>query len=196
MLYGRTTSSFLSTYTLNIKRVLATCSWVSAACDWRFLQSHRAAPSFRPGADLCFRPRTDLYPHMDWAGFWLTSIRYLGTFALSQVWADRDSGIDLTENLFVIPIVITETRIKGFCLESLDKCNSHCPSFEFFKDFLLLFPLNLENIFPFITLSQLSAAGSPPDSKDTLSFKVDKTCTIPLLLSYLLFFFLKWNTVQ
>lgn len=116
VLYGRTASSFLSTYTLNIKSVLSMCSWVSAACSWRFLQSHRAAPSFRPGADLCFSPRTDLYPHMDWAGFWLTPIRYLGTFALNQVGTDLDSGIDLTEKLFVIPIVITETRIKGFRL--------------------------------------------------------------------------------
>ena len=94
----------------------------------------------------------------------------MGNFALNQVGLSLIQALTSSAKLFVISVGITEITIRAFFweLESLGKCNSYCLRYEFFKDFLPLFPLNLENVFLFFTLSQIRAAGSPSDSEDTL----------------------------
>lgn len=138
----------------------------------------KAAPSFRTEDGLC--------PWIELALGW-PLMRYVGTFALHQVGLSLIQALTSSAKLCVTSIGITEITTRAFLweLESLDKCDPYCLRYEFFRAFLPPFPLNLENIFHFFALSQLPAAGSPSGSEGTLQFKVSKTCTIPLLLSYL-----------
>lgn len=133
-------------------------------------QATTAAP--RSGQGMAFAHGLSWLLADPWADIWVP-------LPWKKMGHSQIQALTSTGNLPVIPVGRTEITRRVFLRElgSLDGCNPFCLRLP--KHFLPVFPLNLENLFPFFTLSQLRAAGSPSAGREPFNPRQTRPAPFP-----------------